>query len=126
MPRFNRREIREWLGLTRADGCVYLALIACFVLFIGQDWRGDAILALAAVGLGIVACKLGMKSDPELEDITNIFKTLCYPAAVLVILGVIAVHYVLLALGDADAAGQGYAHAIERIDGLIQTAIESF
>jgi hypothetical protein len=39
---------------------------------------------------------------------------------------VIAVHYVLLALGHADAVGQGYAHAVEILDGLLRTAIENF
>jgi hypothetical protein len=126
MPRFNRREIREWLGLTRADECVYLALLACFALFVGQDWRGDAILALAAIGLGIAACALGMKSDPDFADITNVFKALCYPAAVLCIVTVIAVHYLLLAMGHADATGQGYAHAVEPFDGFIRSAIKNF
>jgi hypothetical protein len=123
MHRFNWRELREWMGMTRADGCVYLALLACIALFVGQDWWGDALLSLGAVGLCTGACVLGMKSDPEFEDITNLFKALCYPTAMLFVLGVITVHYLLLIAGHADAAGQGYAHAVESIDDFIRTAI---
>ncbi len=123
MHRFNRRELREWMGMTRADGCVYLALLACVALFVGEDWRGDALLSLGALGLCIAACSLGMKSDPEFEDITNLFKALCYPATMLFVLGIIAVHYGLLIEGHTDAAGQGYAHATESIDDFIRAAI---
>ena len=124
MPDINKKELQEWLGLTRADGCVYLALIACGSIFIGQDWRGDALISLTAIGLGIIACIWGMKSDPDLEDITMIFKAIAYPLALLLIVAIIAVHYVLVFTGHEDLAGHGYAHTAQRIENFVRLMIE--
>jgi len=65
MSLIDNREWREWLGLTWADLCVYLAFGCLAALFIVEDSRADTLLSFTAVGLVLGSCRLGMPSDPE-------------------------------------------------------------
>jgi len=111
-----QRELREWMGMTRADMCVYVAFVSLAAMFVVQNTTIDMVLSLSAILLAVAACFLGMKSDPEFEDITNLFKAVAYPAALLVVVLVIAIHYALISTGHADYAGYGVSDAVERVN----------
>lgn len=111
-----QRELREWMGMTRADLCVYLAFVSLAAMFVVRNTTIDIVLSLATIMLAVAACYWGMKSDPEFEDITNLFKAIFYPAALLFVALVIAVHYVLILKGHADYAGYGVSQAAERVN----------
>ena len=120
MSLIHNREWREWLGLTWADLCVYLALGCLVALFIVEDSHADTLLSFAAVGLALWSCRLGMPSDPEYSELTNLFKVLAYPAVLVLVLLVIGVHALLIWKGYADYAGQGVAHTLESLRTFIQ------
>ena len=120
------RELLEWMGMTRADFCVYAAIASLVAMFFVCAPAIDLAVAVTAISFAITACYWGMKSDPEFEDITNLFKAVTYPAALLFVALVIAVHYVLILSGHADYAGFGVWHAVERVNHFFQNAPANF
>ena len=104
------------MGMTQADLCVYLAFATLATMFVVRSAVIDTALALCTIALAVAACCRGMKSDPEFEDITNLFKAITYPAAFLFVVLVIAVHYLLIMNGCADCAGYGVSRAVEGIN----------
>ena len=109
-----KRELREWMGMTRADLCVYLAFAVLAAMFVVRGATIDMALALGAIA--VAACYWGMKSDPEFEDITNLFKAITSPAVFLFVMLVIAMHYLLIMNGCADWAGYGVSRAVEGLN----------
>jgi hypothetical protein len=107
MNGFNKRELQEWMGMTRADLCVYLAFAAVTAMFFVRSSAGDIGLAVVAFALTIASCPLGMKSDPDFEDVTNLMKVVSYPAAVVIVAFAILMHYVLIAYGHPECAAAG-------------------
>jgi hypothetical protein len=122
MSSMNNREWREWLGLTWADLCVYLPLGACGGLFVSSDNTADTLLSVAAIGLVLVSCRLGMPSDPELSELTNLLKVLAYPAVLCFVAVVVLVHALLIWQGHADYAGSGVASAMTSLQKFISEA----
>jgi len=116
MRRINRRELREWMGMTRADMCVYCAFAGLAAMFLVRSAVVDLVLALLAVSLALASCRLGMKWDPEFEDITNLIKSVSYPAAMFFVMLVILMHYVFILNGHADYAGYGIAAAVDSVN----------
>lgn len=114
------------MGLTRADLCVYVAFAALAAMFVVRSTAVDMALALVAIVLAITACYWGMKSDPDFEDITNLFKAVSYPTALLFVAVVIAVHYLLILKGHADYAGYGVSHAAEQVNHFFRIAPGKF
>ena len=109
-------------GMTWADLCVYMAFASLAGMFVVRTATIDIVLALAAVIFAVASCYLGMKSDPEFEDITNLFKALSYPAVVLFVAIVIAVHYMLIFKGHADYTGFGVSRVAERVNHFFRNA----
>jgi hypothetical protein len=104
----SKREIQEWLGVSPADFYVYLGGACCVCLFISSDIFADFFWSVAALVLGVIGCKRGMRCDPEYEELTNIFKALCYPLALMVMTAMIAVHFILLSGERPELAGIGF------------------
>src|SRR5262245_60871227 len=59
----SNKELREWLGLTLADGLLYLAAGALVVMFFLKNSAADIPLAVLGIALSVVACPIGMKRD---------------------------------------------------------------
>jgi hypothetical protein len=89
-----KRELREWLGLTWADLLVYLAAAAIFAMFFTRVAVLDAVLAIVALLFSLASCPLGMRRDPRVSRFTNLMKAIGYPAAVVLTLLLVLVHYV--------------------------------
>ena len=90
----NDRELMEWLGLTRADALVYLAVAAIGAMFFVHDATIDIVLAAVGVVLALAACPFGMPRDPKVSEATNVIKRVSYPLCVVLAVAAIAVHYV--------------------------------
>lgn len=102
MSKPSNEELREWFGLTLADGLSYLAIAAVVAMFFVRDPLWDWILATTGVGLSIAACPIGMKRNPKFSEFTNVVKLISYPALVLMLLVAVSVHYMLPRLGVPD------------------------
>ena len=89
-----RKELQEWLGLTLADGLLYLATAALIAMLLVSNRTLDIVLAVAGIGLAIAACPLGMKQDSTLSSTTNAFKMVIYPVCVLVAVVAVVIHFV--------------------------------
>lgn len=87
-------ELREWLGITPADGLLYLAVAALAGMYALSDRTADIALAVVALVLTLASCPIGMKRDPALSGFTNFMKLVSYPLGVLLAVGAIVVHYV--------------------------------
>lgn len=88
-------ELREWLGLTWADACGYVAfLIALAMFFVGIAWI-DAAMAITVAVLGVASCVLGMRRRADLPGYMNILKLVSYPLTLLLLIGLIVLHYTL-------------------------------
>ena len=92
------RELLEWLGLTWADLCVYIGGGAVVAMFFVQNPTAEAALAAVGVAGTVAACPLGMRTKPEYSGLTNFFKLISYPLAVLGAGIAIAIHYQWLRL----------------------------
>ena len=51
-----RRELREWMGMTWADLCVYLAFASLAGMFVVRTAAIDIALALSAIMFAIASC----------------------------------------------------------------------
>jgi len=87
------RELQEWLGLTVADVLVYVGAAALVGVYLVPNATAQVALAVLAVGLALVACPLGMKSDPAVSKFTNAVKLVTYPLVVLIFIGAILYRY---------------------------------
>lgn len=89
----NRSELREWLGITPADGLVYIASAAIVAMYFAQSAWVDGVLGTIALAGTVAACPLGMKSNPALSAFTNRLKRVAYPICVAVAVLFIWVNY---------------------------------
>lgn len=88
-------ELREWLGLTWADACVYVAFLVALAMFlVGVAWI-DAVLAALVVVLAIASCVLGMRQRADVPGYMNVLKLVSYPLTLLLLVGVVVLHYTL-------------------------------
>ena len=92
-------EVKEWFGLTKADGVLYIGFGMLGAMFFVRNGAFDIILAAGAVILSIWSCFLGMKPKDEFMKITNVAKQTGYPVGVLMMLGIIVYHYVWFGKG---------------------------
>ena len=90
-PISKKKEILEWLSLAPGDIPVWAAVAALAGLYFVRDTVLDAVLAVAAVGLSLLGCAIGMKPDPELSAVTNAAKIVVYP---IVVVGCLIVIYI--------------------------------
>lgn len=88
-------ELREWLGLTWADACVYVAFLIALAMFLIGLWWIDLVMAIAVAVLGITSCALGMRRRADLPGYMNVLKLVSYPLTLLLLIGVIVLHYTL-------------------------------
>jgi hypothetical protein len=89
------REAMEWLGLTRADLLVYLAVVALFAMLPVTDPAADAALAGTALLATAASCRLGMRRDPTFSAVTNAVKLVFYPTCLATFAAAIVLHYTL-------------------------------
>ena len=83
------RELREWLGLTPADGLVWCSAAAIVAMYHVRSAWIDASLGVVALSLVIQACRIGMVPDMNLSTTTNHAKRISYPVALaMVVLGI--------------------------------------
>jgi hypothetical protein len=88
-----KAEVLEWLGLKPADMVVALAAVAGLEMLYVTDQATATALAIAAIGLALAACPLGMRHDPEVSAFTNGMKLAAYPLCVLLALGAAAYRF---------------------------------
>jgi signal peptidase I len=90
----NREELREWLGLRKADLLIYVAAAAIIGLYLVHDPTLELALAVLAVLLALAACPLGMRASPQVSGFTNAAKKVAYPIGVVLALFFSGYHYV--------------------------------
>ena len=81
------------MSLKPADMLVGLATVAGLVMLYAANQATAAALAVAAIGLTVVACPIGMRHDPDVSAFTNGMKLAAYPLCVLLALGASAYRF---------------------------------
>ena len=72
-------ELKEWLGITKADIILYLAFALAIAGCLLKNIMIFTILFILSIILGIYSAKLGMPRKKEVSNFTNIVKKLSYP-----------------------------------------------
>ena len=86
-----KAEFREWLGLTKADLMVYIALFLVIAGCFLNSAMTFFLLFLGSIFFGSYAAMLGMPKNKNLSDFTNLMKKISYPILIFVLLTVMAV-----------------------------------
>ena len=89
-------QLREWLGLTWADGLTTVSLFTGVAMFITTNPVADQALAGVTILLAIAACPLGMRTRDDLPMYMNVLKLIVYPAYLLLAIGAVLFHFLLL------------------------------
>lgn len=90
----SKAELMEWLGLNPADLMVFSSVVALTTMFFISHAFFDAVLAVVAIALSIIACPLGMKRNPNLSEFTNTAKLVSYIPGVFIVVAAVVAHYV--------------------------------
>ena len=86
-------EAREWLGIAPADLLIYAAMLGAFSLFYVVNIPLELLISLVAVVLGLYACVVGLKPNPQFSRLTNVMKLAGYPAGMFVVVLFIALNF---------------------------------
>jgi hypothetical protein len=80
-------EVQEWLGITKADILIYLAVGLVFATWVIQIRPLQWLLTLGVVISCIFSTKLGIKHNPKISKFTNTLKLVVYPLFSLILIG---------------------------------------
>lgn len=80
-------EIQEWLGITKADIIMLIAVGLVFATWVVQIKPVQIIFIVAVSILCYYSSKLGMKHNPKVSKLTNLLKKISYPISSIIIIG---------------------------------------
>ena len=91
-----REELKEWLGITKAGGLMYLAFaIAITALFLDTTlWV--AILLSAALLVSVYSTILGVKKNERVSTFTNIAKAISYPVSIGILMWIVLFKVIIM------------------------------
>lgn len=90
-----RRELLEWLSLTRADLPGWLALLCVAAMYYFRSFALDLVLTALAVSLAMLSFHLGRQPDPELSRANNLAKKWLYPIFLVIVILAIVFHFAI-------------------------------
>ncbi|MEA2007445.1 MAG: hypothetical protein U9O20_04795 [Patescibacteria group bacterium] len=89
-------ELKEWLGITKADGLIYLT----YILAIGGFFIGNiflvSLLYVVAIISGIYSIKYGSPKNNEISKFTNAIKKYIYHVCLFIAIVIMIARYIIL------------------------------
>ena len=80
-------EVQEWLGITKADILMYLAVGLVFAVWVIQIRPLQWLFTFGVAVLCFFSTKLGIKHNPKISRFTNTLKLFGYPLFSLILVG---------------------------------------
>lgn len=89
-------DLREWLGIAKADFIFYSALLTSIIACFFDRLLIISILFAISIAICIYSMVIGMPAKEELSKATNIAKKITYPLGLALILSIVAIKYLII------------------------------
>ena len=89
-------ELKEWLGITKADGLIYLTYIIAIGGFFISNIFLVSFLYIVAIISGIYSIKYGSPKKKEVSKFTNVIKKYVYHVCLFIAIVIMIARYILI------------------------------
>jgi len=88
-------ELKEWLGITKADGLIYLSFALAIIGYFVNNITIISFMYIIAIISGVSSIKYGSGKKKEVSKLTNVIKKYVYHFSLFIVIVMIIFRYFL-------------------------------